>query len=142
MTAATAGVRGAMVRLYASRGAGSPGRCDRRPLHLSVLVRRPADEVPHVNALGLTIYVVVLMLVYVMLALGLNIVVGFAGLLDLGYVAFFALGAYAVGWFASDRFTASTSTSARRRRARASRDPHQLLDRPSRSPAASRRSRA
>ena len=39
-----------------------------------------------------------------MLALGLNIVVGFAGLLDLGYVAFFALGAYAVGWFASDRF--------------------------------------
>lgn len=33
-------------------------------------------------------------LLYVLLALGLNIVVGFAGLLDLGYVAFFALGAY------------------------------------------------
>jgi branched-chain amino acid transport system permease protein len=57
-----------------------------------------------VDALGLTVYVCVLMLVYVMLALGLNIVVGYAGLLDLGYVAFFALGAYAVGWFASDRF--------------------------------------
>ncbi|MBS0450507.1 MAG: ABC transporter ATP-binding protein [Proteobacteria bacterium] len=33
-------------------------------------------------------------LLYVMLALGLNIVVGYAGLLDLGYVAFFAIGAY------------------------------------------------
>ena len=31
---------------------------------------------------------------YVMLALGLNIVIGFAGLLDLGYVAFYAVGAY------------------------------------------------
>jgi branched-chain amino acid transport system permease protein len=41
---------------------------------------------------------------YVMFALGLNIVVGFAGLLDLGYVAFYAIGAYAVGWFASDFF--------------------------------------
>ena len=32
-------------------------------------------------------------LLYVMLALGLNIVVGFAGLLDLGYIAFYAVGA-------------------------------------------------
>ena len=32
---------------------------------------------------------------YVMLALGLNIVVGYAGLLDLGYIAFYAIGAYA-----------------------------------------------
>jgi branched-chain amino acid transport system permease protein len=38
-------------------------------------------------------------LLYVVLALGLNIVVGFAGLLDLGYAAFFALGAYAFGVF-------------------------------------------
>jgi branched-chain amino acid transport system permease protein len=38
-------------------------------------------------------------------ALGLNIVVGFAGLLDLGYVAFYAIGAYAIGWFGSDWFT-------------------------------------
>ena len=34
---------------------------------------------------------------YLMLALGLNIVVGYAGLLDLGYVAFFAVGAYTMG---------------------------------------------
>jgi branched-chain amino acid transport system permease protein len=40
-------------------------------------------------------------LAYVVMALGLNIVVGFAGLLDLGYVAFFAIGAYTFGWLAS-----------------------------------------
>jgi len=38
-----------------------------------------------------------LALIYVMLGLGLNVVVGFAGLLDLGYVAFFAIGAYVMG---------------------------------------------
>jgi branched-chain amino acid transport system permease protein len=43
-------------------------------------------------------------LAYVVMALGLNIIVGFAGLLDLGYVAFFAFGAFAVGWFASGHF--------------------------------------
>ena len=40
-------------------------------------------------------------LLYVLLALGLNIVVGYAGLLDLGYVAFFAIGAYMFGLLAS-----------------------------------------
>jgi branched-chain amino acid transport system permease protein len=43
-------------------------------------------------------------LAFVVMALGLNIVVGFAGLLDLGYVAFYALGAYSMGWFASGFF--------------------------------------
>ena len=43
---------------------------------------------------------------YVVMALGLNIVIGFAGLLDLGYVAFYALGAYCVGWFGSDFLSA------------------------------------
>src|SRR3569832_2895473 len=43
-------------------------------------------------------------LLYVMLALGLNIVVGYAGLLDLGYVAFYALGAYMFGLLASPQF--------------------------------------
>ncbi len=41
---------------------------------------------------------------YAVMSLGLNIVVGFAGLLDLGYVAFYALGAYALGWFGSGFF--------------------------------------
>jgi branched-chain amino acid transport system permease protein len=39
--------------------------------------------------------------IYVAMALGLNIVVGFAGLLDLGFVAFFAIGAYTYGIFAT-----------------------------------------
>jgi branched-chain amino acid transport system permease protein len=42
-----------------------------------------------------------LALAYIVMALGLNIVVGFAGLLDLGYLAFYAIGAYCVGWFGS-----------------------------------------
>jgi len=46
-------------------------------------------------------------LAYVVMALGLNVVVGFAGLLDLGYVAFFAIGAYTIGWFASGFFAGS-----------------------------------
>jgi branched-chain amino acid transport system permease protein len=46
----------------------------------------------------------IISLAYVVMALGLNIVVGFAGLLDLGYVAFYALGAYSVGWFGSGFF--------------------------------------
>jgi branched-chain amino acid transport system permease protein len=45
-------------------------------------------------------------LLYIMLALGLNVVVGFAGLLDLGYVAFFAIGAYLAGLLASPQFAA------------------------------------
>ncbi|MFZ6648415.1 ABC transporter permease subunit [Undibacterium sp. TJN25] len=43
-------------------------------------------------------------LLYIMLALGLNIVVGFAGLLDLGYIAFYAVGAYTAGLLASPQF--------------------------------------
>jgi branched-chain amino acid transport system permease protein len=37
--------------------------------------------------------------IYVLLAMGLNVVVGFAGLLDLGYVAFWAIGAYTTAYF-------------------------------------------
>jgi branched-chain amino acid transport system permease protein len=40
-------------------------------------------------------------LVYVLCALGLNVVVGYAGLLDLGFVAFWAIGGYTVGWLMS-----------------------------------------
>ena len=43
-------------------------------------------------------------LLYVMLALGLNIVVGYAGLLDLGYIAFYAVGAYLYALLASPHF--------------------------------------
>jgi len=58
------------------------------------------DSALDLNLIGSAIIVAV----FVMLALGLNIVVGFAGLLDLGFVAFYALGAYIIGWFASSHF--------------------------------------
>src|ERR1700738_3437083 len=41
--------------------------------------------------------------IYILLAVGLNVVVGLAGLLDLGYVAFFAVGAYAMATLATHR---------------------------------------
>ena len=54
------------------------------------------------QTLGLgTLYAVSDAMIYVLLALGLNIVVGYAGLLDLGYAAFFAIGAYTMGLFNS-----------------------------------------
>jgi branched-chain amino acid transport system permease protein len=58
------------------------------------------------NQLGSEMDTMIWATAYVVFALGLNIVVGFAGLLDLGYVAFYAVGAYAIGWFASDHFAA------------------------------------
>jgi hypothetical protein len=45
-----------------------------------------------------------LAILYIMLSLGLNIVVGFAGLLDLGYIAFYAVGAYTYALLASPHF--------------------------------------
>jgi branched-chain amino acid transport system permease protein len=50
---------------------------------------------------GTALGVGVLALAYTVMALGLNIIVGFAGLLDLGYVAFYAIGSYTMGWFGS-----------------------------------------
>ena len=69
----------------------------------------------------------VTILVFVMMAVGLNIVVGYAGLLDLGYVAFYAIGAYTAGWLASGQFQqvkfhfGSVGITARRRAASTSR---------------------
>jgi branched-chain amino acid transport system permease protein len=54
----------------------------------------PWPELPHL----------IVMAYYAILALGLNIVVGFAGLLDLGYVAFFIIGAYTTAFLASPHF--------------------------------------
>ncbi len=69
-------------------------RVDRRLLYTFGIVA--ASLIP----LGLNRYVIDVLTqvgIYVMLALGLNIVVGLAGLLDLGYVAFYAVGAYTYG---------------------------------------------
>lgn len=46
----------------------------------------------------------IIAIAYAVMSLGLNVVVGFAGLLDLGYVAFYAIGAYSLGWFGSGFF--------------------------------------
>ena len=62
-----------------------------------------SDSVPIFSNVP-TMDTMVIMAVYVMMALGLNMVVGYAGLLDLGYVAFFAIGAYSAAWFASPHF--------------------------------------
>jgi len=58
-----------------------------------------------VSAGGDVLNNMVLAAAYVVMALGLNIIVGFAGPVDLGYVAFYALGAMVVGWWASGFFT-------------------------------------
>jgi branched-chain amino acid transport system permease protein len=50
---------------------------------------------------SVVVHNMVLAAAYVMMALGLNVVVGFAGLLDLGYVAFFAIGAHVAAYFGS-----------------------------------------
>ena len=49
-------------------------------------------------------------LIWIMCALGLNVVVGYAGLLDLGFVAFWAIGGYVAGWIMSTFFDTRTST--------------------------------
>src|SRR6516165_9549218 len=72
------------------------------PARLAVLgVTAAALLFPLVNQNDADIDAAANALAFAILALGLNIVVGFAGLLDLGYAAFFAIGAYAYGIFAS-----------------------------------------
>ena len=58
-------------------------------------VNGPAGSIKWIDNFGIQI------LIYVMLGWGLNIVVGLAGLLDLGYVAFYAVGAYAYALIAT-----------------------------------------
>src|SRR3954468_10986189 len=61
---------------------------------------------PFVLAIAGTAWVRItnLAILFVLLSLGLNIVVGFAGLLDLGYIAFYAVGAYTYALLASPHF--------------------------------------
>jgi branched-chain amino acid transport system permease protein len=62
------------------------------------------QDVPGIGAFIPSLDSMVIMIVFTMMAVGLNIVVGYAGLLDLGYVAFYAAGAYTSAWFASQQF--------------------------------------
>jgi branched-chain amino acid transport system permease protein len=54
---------------------------------------------PFLDASRYTMSIATSALIYIMLCMGLNVVVGYAGLLDLGYIAFFAVGAYVSGIF-------------------------------------------
>ena len=69
------------------------------PLIVDSLISLPliGDFVPKTDSM-------VVMVAFTTMAIGLNMVVGYAGLLDLGYVAFYAVGAYTAGWFASQQF--------------------------------------
>ncbi len=79
-------------------------RLNHYQIYFWIAVIAGAFALPLVASRGM-IDIATLALIYVMLGLGLNIVVGFAGLLDLGYVAFYAVGAYSyaliaqqIGW--------------------------------------------
>src|SRR5688572_32359311 len=71
-----------------------------------VLIVAALLALPFVLAMAGTAWVRItnLAILFVLLSLGLNIVVGFAGLLDLGYIAFYAVGAYAYAMLASPHF--------------------------------------
>ena len=71
-----------------------------------------AALVPAFTSNGYIIRVGFNTLLYMLLALGLNIVVGYAGLLDLGYVAFYGFGAYGYAMLASPKFGIHLSTLA------------------------------
>jgi branched-chain amino acid transport system permease protein len=62
------------------------------------------NDFPAIGGLLPAVGTAVIMIVFTMMAVGLNVVVGYAGLLDLGYVAFYAAGAYTAAWFASLQF--------------------------------------
>ncbi len=89
--------------------------------------RSPSKQTPIVRWLTWGVIIIVLILLppilgiffsdildtvmmYILMGLGLNIVVGFAGLLDLGYVAFFAIGAYVMGILTSPELSANPMT--------------------------------
>ena len=67
---------------------------------------------PFVTDSAFLIRVGVNVLLFALLALGLNIVVGWAGLLDLGYVAFYGFGAYMYAWLSSNHFDLELPTEA------------------------------
>ena len=71
-----------------------------------LLIAAVLIALPFVAALGgqAWVRIVNFAILYIFLALGLNIVVGYAGLLDLGYVAFYAVGAYTYALMASPHF--------------------------------------
>jgi branched-chain amino acid transport system permease protein len=79
-------------------------KTDRLQRHLPVLVLAGAALAPLIAPNDYVIGVMARICLYSLLALGLNVVVGFAGLLDIGYVAFFGIGSYVYAFLASPHF--------------------------------------
>jgi branched-chain amino acid transport system permease protein len=71
---------------------------------LLILFLAAASLMPAVEASGYVRRVGFDTVIFMLLALGLNVVLGWGGLLDLGYIAFFGIGAYAYAIFDSDKF--------------------------------------
>ncbi len=69
-----------------------------------ILFLAAASTLPAFSSSGYVRYVAFSTVLYMLLALGLNVVVGWGGLLDLGYVAFYGIGAYAYAILDSDKF--------------------------------------
>lgn len=94
------------IRSLADIMRGRVGKSVGWVLLLGVLVLLPQIVGPFLSQVIVTVGI------YVLLGLGLNIVVGFAGLLDLGYVAFFAVGAYSVAVLTSPASAAAPEIAA------------------------------
>jgi branched-chain amino acid transport system permease protein len=71
---------------------------------VGILVPTIVTTFPSLENRWMPLTTMVLCAIFVLFTLGLNIVVGYAGLLDLGYVAFFLFGAYTAAWLMSDFF--------------------------------------
>ncbi len=98
------GISGLVVAVLTARltgllqGLGKNRQRANQALLAFVLITFPfIDQVAQTNWIATVIQI----LIFAILALGLNIVVGYAGLLDLGYAAFFAIGAYTTGFLSS-----------------------------------------
>lgn len=97
-TSRTFSVRERLAPLVALPNRVMERRSSRWALIAAVIV--VALIIPHLVHEEFWMYLIVEQIgVWILLALGLNVVVGFAGLLDLGFAAFYAIGAYSTAWF-------------------------------------------
>ncbi|MDN5760562.1 MAG: branched-chain amino acid ABC transporter permease [Tomitella sp.] len=94
--AATVGTVGGGLTPTGRKGGNPVSRVVGHPL-FGWLVIAVAVALPFVNSSAYAIRISTDALIFIMLAVGLNVVVGYCGLLDLGYAAFFAIGAYTSG---------------------------------------------
>ena len=93
---------------WASKGESYKARINQLPKNRQITLRVAVFALIAIIVLGLPqvsgpfiAQVIVIISLYILMGLGLNITLGFAGLLDLGFVAFYAVGAYTVGLLTS-----------------------------------------